>query len=233
MWVVSYYIPYVWLLAYSNVVTVTSFVPLAFLPVVSDRSRRTCSTSSSTTCTVPTKHYAVAKSNKEEDIPNSGDNDEIIKEDNINSNNSDDDTDDVSLDGFQKARKRRDEQFQKEQDKIQEYDGYFLRDVIYAKWGFCYDVDFNRVDSFGTKLYLNVLPFHLGGRNKFRHETELDYLCHLQAVIEILEKYDQLDYVLSQIEETNKKPRAGTSPLVAVPLRLDLTREQVEEIIGY
>ena len=218
------------LLAYSDVGTVTSYITWSFLSVVSDRRRRTYNTSSSTTCTVATKHYAI-KSNKEVDIPDS-DNDEIIKEDKVDSNNSDDETADVSLDGFQKARKRLDEQLQKEQDKLQEYDGYFLRDVIYAKWGFCYDVDFNRVDSFGTKLYLNVLPFHLGGRNKFRHETELDYLCHLQAVIEILEKYDQLDYVLSQIEETNRKPRAGTSPLVAVPLRLDLTPKQVEEIIG-
>ena len=80
--------------------------------------------------------------------------------------------------------------------------------------------------------YLNVLPFHLGGR-RFCHETELDCLCHLQAVVEILQKYDQLDYVLTQIEETEKKPRAGTVAIVAVPLRLDLTREQVQEIIGY
>lgn len=43
----------------------------------------------------------------------------------------------------------------------------------------------------------------------------------------------QLDYVLGQIAETNKKPRGGTSPLVAVPLRLDLSRDQVEEILGY
>jgi hypothetical protein len=48
-----------------------------------------------------------------------------------------------------------------------------------------------------------------------------------------LEKYDQIGYILAQIDETNKKPRAGTSPLVAVPLRLELTREQVTEIIGY
>jgi hypothetical protein len=174
----SYSILYLWLLlAYSNVVTVASYVPWAFLPVVSDHRRRTCNTSSSTTCTVASKHCAI-KSNKEEDIPDS-DNDEIIKEGNVTSNNSDDDTADASLDGFKKARKRRDEQLQKEQGKLQEYDGYFLRDVIYAKWGFCYDVDFNRVDSFGTKLSINVHPFYLGGRNKFRHETELDNLCHL------------------------------------------------------
>ena len=107
---------------------------------------------------------------------------------------------------------------------------------------------------------MNILPFRLGGK-RFRRkslnvlhsqfiilllqhsqrpfffslysdETELDYLCHLQAVVEILQKYDQLDYVLAQLNETNKKPRAGTSPLIAVPLRLDLTEEQVNQILG-
>ena len=143
------------------------------------------------------------------------------------------DDEDVSLEGFQKARKKHEEKLEEEQGDNQEVDGYFLRDVIYEKWGYCFDLDFNRVDSFGFReLYLNVLPFHLGGR-RFRHETELDYLCHLQAVVEILQKYDQLDYVLAQIEETKKKPRAGTVPIVAVPLRLDLTRKQVQEILGY
>lgn len=50
--------------------------------------------------------------------------------------------------------------------------------------------------------------------------------------VEILQKYEQLDYVLAQLEETTKKPRAGTSPLIAVPLRLDLTEEQVNQIMG-
>jgi len=113
-----------------------------------------------------------------------------------------------------------------------EFDGYALRDAIYKKWGKCYDIDFQPVQTFGFReLYLNVLPFALGGR-RFRHETELDYLCHLQAIVEILEKYDQLDYVLAQLEETNKKPRAGTSPLVAVPFRLDLTEDELNSILS-
>ena len=28
----------------------------------------------------------------------------------------------------------------------------------------------------------NIMPFRLGGK-RFRHETEYDYLCHLQAVV--------------------------------------------------
>ena len=140
------------------------------------------------------------------------------------------------MDAFQKA-KENVEAKKKEQEAavaLAEFDGYAFRDVILEKWGSCWDVDFNRVDSFGfRKLYLNVLPFRLEGRGRFRHETELDYLCHLQAVVEILQKYNQLEYVLYQIQETNKKPRPNTSPIVAVPLRLDLTDEQVNQILNY
>lgn len=57
-------------------------------------------------------------------------------------------------------------------------------------------------------------------------------ILHMNMQVEILQKYDQLDYVLAQLEETTKKPRAGTSPLIAVPLRLDLTEEQVNQIMG-
>lgn len=70
-----------------------------------------------------------------------------------------------------------------EQEEEREFDGYALRDAIYNKWGQCFDVDFQPVTTFGFReLYLNVMPFRLGGK-RFRHETELDYLCHLQAVV--------------------------------------------------
>ena len=132
--------------------------------------------------------------------------------------------DEISLEAFQRAKEKI--------TKAEEFDGYKLRDVIVDKWGYSYDVDFNRVDSFGfKKVYLNILPFRPGKR-PFRHASEYDYLCHLQAVVEILQQYDQLDYVLYQIAETKKKPRPGTSPLVAVPIRLDLSPEQVKEILG-
>jgi hypothetical protein len=103
------------------------------------------------------------------------------------SSSDDDDDQDLSVEAFQQAKR------QNEVAKLdEEFDGYALRDVILEKWGKCYDVDFNRVDSFGFRgLYLNILPFHLGGR-RFRHESEYDYLCHLQAVVEILAKYNQV-----------------------------------------
>ena len=143
---------------------------------------------------------------------------------------SNDEDFDLSLEAFNKVKAERDNS---DDDEEKTYDGYDLRDALVSKWGECYDVDFNRVDSFGfRKLYLNILPYRLG-RRPWRHASELDYLCHLQAVVEILQKYNQLDYVLYQIQETNKKPIAGRSPIVAVPIRLDLTTEQVKDIIGY
>ena len=138
--------------------------------------------------------------------------------------------DDLSLDAFQKARADVSRDNIQQEDK--EFDGYDFRDIIYAKWGQCFDVDFNRVDSFGIKsVYLNIYPFHLG-RKPFRHVSEYDYLCHLQAVVEILQEYGQLEYVLYQIGETKKRPIPGRAPIVAVPCRLDLSEEQVNSILN-
>jgi len=144
----------------------------------------------------------------------------------------------ISLASFQAEMAKRQQQQQQQvssttTSNLDDFDGYDMRDVIYKKWGQCFDLDFNRVDSFGFRnLYVNVMPFCLGSK-RFRHQTEMDYLCHLQAIVEILIKYDQLEYVLYQIEETKKKPRGNTSPLIAVPIRLDLTPEQVKDIMGY
>jgi hypothetical protein len=114
----------------------------------------------------------------------------------------------------------------------EDFDGYAFRDLLMEKWGACYDVDFNPVDSFGFReIYLNIYPFKMGGRNKWRHSSELDYLCHLQAIVEILEKYEQLDKVIYQIQDTTKTPRMG-APIKAVPIRLDLTKDEVTKILG-
>jgi hypothetical protein len=104
-------------------------------------------------------------------------------------NDDDDDVEDVSLEAFQA---RKNQQEQAPQDGDEEFDGYVLRDILLEKWGKAYDVEFNKVDHLGARnLYLNIMPFHAGGR-QFRHESEMDYLCHLQAVVEILIKYNQV-----------------------------------------
>ena len=107
------------------------------------------------------------------------------------------------------------EAFQKMKDSLQEptfFQGYALRDIIYQKWGACFDIDFSRVAQWAmgfTNLYLNILPFRLG-KWPFRHASEYDYLCHLQAIVEILK-----DYITSK------------------SIRLDLTPEKVKSILGW
>lgn len=157
----------------------------------------------------------------------------IIRASNEENEANDSDDFDLSLEAFQQERDRRTYGNAVKEDEDDEvFDGYALRDVILEKWGECFDVEFQRVEAMDFKeVYLNIMPFRLGSRN-FRHSSEMDYLCHLQAVVEILDKYNQIGVVLYQIDQTNKKPRAGTSPLVAVPLRLDLTKEQVNRILG-
>ena len=54
-------------------------------------------------------------------------------------------------------------------------------------------------------------------------------MCHLQAVVEILEKYNQLDNVVYEIQTTTKVPKMG-SPLKAVPIRLELSEDEVNKI---
>lgn len=107
------------------------------------------------------------------------------------------------------------------------FDGYALRDLLVAKWGAPLDIDFQR-DASLSNVYCNVLPIAFGQRVKCRHETELEYLMHLQGVVEILRKYNQLEGFVLFIEQTGKAPKAGTD---SVPFRLGLSDEQKRHIL--
>ena len=75
---------------------------------------------------------------------------------------------DLSLGAFQAAKGR----IQENVLENDEFDGYALRDVIVAKWGKCYDVDFNRVQSFGFKKV--GCPERVYRRVGFRPEIDLN-----------------------------------------------------------
>lgn len=133
---------------------------------------------------------------------------------------------DLSIQTFQQ-RKRHQQQPKQKSTKTttSDFDGYALRDLLIEKWGVPLDIDFQRGPN--AQVYCTILPVAFGSR-KCRHFQELDYLMHLQGVVEILEKYNQLELFLSFIETTNKKPKAGTD---SVPFRLDLSREEMETIL--
>eukprot|EP00550_Attheya_septentrionalis_P000405 CAMPEP_0198294164 /NCGR_PEP_ID=MMETSP1449-20131203/21187_1 /TAXON_ID=420275 /ORGANISM="Attheya septentrionalis, Strain CCMP2084" /LENGTH=231 /DNA_ID=CAMNT_0043994041 /DNA_START=124 /DNA_END=816 /DNA_ORIENTATION=- len=107
-----------------------------------------------------------------------------------------------------------------------EFDGYALRDLLVGKWGVPLDVDFQRVS--GATIYCTILPVIGFGTSKTRHNSEIEYLMHLQGIIEILDKYNQLDGFLDFIESTTKVPKQGTD---SVPFRLQLTETQIQRIL--
>eukprot|EP00978_Attheya_sp_CCMP212_P001806 scaffold3722_cov48-Attheya_sp.AAC.5 len=112
----------------------------------------------------------------------------------------------------------------KEED---EFDGYALRDLLMGKWGVPLDVDFQRVSG-GATIYCTIIPVIGFGSSKTRHNSELEYLMHLQGIIEILNKYNQLNGFLDFIQSTTKIPKQGTD---SVPFRLQLTETQIQRIL--
>ena len=109
-------------------------------------------------------------------------------------------------------------------DKL-DYDGYQLRDLLVSKWGVPNDIDFQRMNG---GLYCTILPvLGYGNALQSRHENELQYLMHLQGIVEILDKYDVLEDFVNFVTETDKRPKRGTD---SVPYRLDLSRDDVDKI---
>jgi hypothetical protein len=81
-----------------------------------------------------------------------------------NSKGADDEDDVMSLSSFQEelAKRQQVEETQPNEDE-DDFNGYDLRDIIYAKYGECFDVQFQRVDSYGVRaVYLVSFCILLG-----------------------------------------------------------------------
>lgn len=137
---------------------------------------------------------------------------------------SNDESDSLSLGSFQAAvASKENEQLV---DRDMEFDGYKLRDLIVEKWGVPLDVDFQRGYG-GNTVYCTVLPVAFGS-NRCRHDTELDYLMHLQGVVEVLTKYDNLDPFLFFVQTTEKTPKPGVE---SAPYLMQLDDEALKQIL--
>jgi len=108
-----------------------------------------------------------------------------------------------------------------------DFDGYAMQDLLLSKWGVPLDIDFQR---FGTNIYCTILPQvgYGGSALKSRFDTELNYLMHLQGVVEVLHKYENLEGFVEFVEGTRKRPKSGTD---SVPFRMDLSEDDVDRII--
>lgn len=134
------------------------------------------------------------------------------------------DNDRAWMDAFASAKNRNEDE---EAMEDLNYDGYALQDLLLSKWGVSLDVDFQKI---GDNVYCTVLPLvGYGSPLRSRHNTELDYLMHLQGVVEILHKYDNLSAFIAFINETNKVPKRGTD---SVPFRLNLSDEDKSRVFS-
>jgi hypothetical protein len=160
-------------------------------------------------------------------------------DDDLSSQRSDSNTA-VSMKAFQAAKsavhQARTKESNGNESQGPKFDGYALRDLIVARWGAPLDVNFQRGDS-GNSVYVTILPvvaFDDTTNNRrrsrqARHDNELAYLQHLQAVLEILDRYDNLSPWLVFLETTSKVPRPGKE---SVPFRLILSPSDQKKILG-
>ena len=138
------------------------------------------------------------------------------------STSSSEDDESLSLQAFQSAVASKDEEDKEEID----FDGYKLRDLLVEKWGVPLDIDFQR-GSGGNSVYCTIMPVAFGS-SKCRHESELDYLMHLQAVVEVLQKYNNLDPFVFFIKKTSRAPKRG---IESVPYLMDLDSDSLKKIL--
>ncbi|CAM9193274.1 unnamed protein product, partial [Choristocarpus tenellus] len=103
--------------------------------------------------------------------------------------------------------------------KKQDFTGYDLYDLIVEKWGVPYDVQINKTVFAGKPvLCYNVMWKYLGQRS-FNMRKQ-DYLEHLEALAQLLKKWDRLDHFKQMLKESKKKPDAYFGYAVALPLDL-------------
>jgi hypothetical protein len=145
----------------------------------------------------------------------------------VSANNDDDGSRMISLEAFQAVvTASKDLQ---EDVEMPDLDGYALRDLLVARWGVPLDVDFQRGTNMQHRsVYCTIFPVAFGS-SKCRHLAELDYLMHLQGVVEVLRKYQNLERFVVLLETTTKEPKPGTD---SVPFRLELNNSQLEQILG-
>ncbi|KAG5187158.1 hypothetical protein JKP88DRAFT_235375 [Tribonema minus] len=100
------------------------------------------------------------------------------------------------------------------------FDGYKLCDLIVDKWGAPLDIQIKK-EVFAGKplLYLNVMWKYLGQQSF--HLNEREYLEHLEAIAQLLHKWDRVDHVIDLIKTCRKRPQAYFGYAVSLPLDLD------------
>lgn len=108
---------------------------------------------------------------------------------------------------------------QMEREANDVFDGYALSDLIVDKWGMPYDIQIKTLVFAGKPLiHLNVMWRYLGQQSF--PLTEQQYLEHLEAIAQLVIKWDRVDHVKELIRTCRKRPQAYFGYAVSLPLDL-------------
>mmetsp|Transcript_32237 Transcript_32237/g.42512 ORF Transcript_32237/g.42512 Transcript_32237/m.42512 type:complete len:197 (+) Transcript_32237:97-687(+) len=111
------------------------------------------------------------------------------------------------------------DQMNREKENSEEFNGYDFFDLIQEKWSVPYDIRLKKEQFAGKPmLYLNVMWRYLG--QKSFPFTEQEYLEHLEALAQLLIKWERVDHVKEKIAECRKRPQAYFGYAVSIPLDL-------------
>ncbi|MEM6836123.1 MAG: DUF3067 family protein [Cyanobacteria bacterium P01_C01_bin.120] len=102
--------------------------------------------------------------------------------------------------------------------------GSELHQLIAAKWGYSFDVQFRRLQG---QIFLQIMWRYLEQVSFPLSEDE--YLAHLDDVAGYLVSWGQADYIRRMIAETRERPRLGK----AVSIPLDLGNRSAEWLIDF
>ncbi|BAQ64502.1 DUF3067 family protein [Geminocystis sp. NIES-3709] len=100
--------------------------------------------------------------------------------------------------------------------------GKDLRELIFNKWGYCYDVQLIKIKD---KIYFQVMWKYL--EQASFHWTESEYAQHLEQVANYITSWGVINQVENGILEAKSRPRLGK----AVSISLDLGDRTSEWIL--
>ncbi len=101
--------------------------------------------------------------------------------------------------------------------------GSDLKDILWRKWGRCYDVQLRQIKG---DWYLQVMWKYL--EQVSFPLSEADYDDNLMAIATYLDEWGVAQQVSQYLEETKERPRVGK----AISLRLDLGERASEWILS-
>eukprot|EP00871_Galdieria_phlegrea_P003432 jgi/Galph1/408/GphlegSOOS_G5144.1 len=106
-------------------------------------------------------------------------------------------------------------------------DGYKLRELLLQRYGVSFDIRLKVTPWFSGQYLLTANIMWLYQEQQSFPLTEHEYLCHLEAIAQYLQRWGVVDEFVEFVKTTKQKPRVAKA--VSVPL--DVPQEVILEFI--